>query len=612
MPDDRPRNDPGDPDDLEPVSGDPLDTLFEVEHVGEDHGDAVDETGGDPEGVGDVDDPGDAQYTVDPQLGESPPPELTGGDTDDGDQPWPWGAPSDPPTPAPVAADDAPVVNADDPTGDPPEPDAPVIDAPPHHLGLDAVDVTGAPDRPTAHPDPYGDPLTESAWDPPATTDPMFGADEIDPPSTSDIAPDPVADVDADLEPWDDGFEPFPGAAGEDDHDDEQPFHPALPADALPGAPEPAAEPGADGFDPWSAPTAAPDDLVPGDGDEPEYGDEPADWATFTDEHYIRSSTSDYKGLADELAARAEAEPDVAQSAVAAGIPGIDSGVVGLEDVGDDPAPAIVYERGPSATDLGLRVLTGVGLLALFAAALVSRTGLTIVATVLFGLAAGEFYAVLVRVGQHPLSLFGLLGAVGGLIGTALWGLGAIPVALVATLVAVALYYALSASRPDPLTDGGLTVMVVAWALLGAFVYPIIDAPDYRWWVLAVVALVVAMDIGQYFVGRTMGSRPLAPVVSPKKTVEGLIGGAVVAVVVAFALSFLGPLTLPSMLVLAAATIVLGPLGDLSVSLLKRIIGVKDMGTILPGHGGILDRVDSLIFVLPAAWVIFETMGLLT
>jgi phosphatidate cytidylyltransferase len=218
----------------------------------------------------------------------------------------------------------------------------------------------------------------------------------------------------------------------------------------------------------------------------------------------------------------------------------------------------------------------------------------------------------LVRTGQHPLSLFGLLGAAGGLIGAAVWGLGAIPVAIIATLVAVALYYALTSSHPDPLTDGGLTVMVVAWAMLGAFVFPIVDSPEFRWWVAAIVIVVVAMDVGQYFVGRSIGSRPLAPMVSPKKTVEGLLGGVAVAVVAAVVLSFLGPLTLPSMLALAGATVVLAPLGDLSVSLVKRIIGVKDMGTILPGHGGILDRVDGLLFVVPAAWVIFDAMGLLT
>ncbi|HEY5727791.1 MAG TPA: phosphatidate cytidylyltransferase, partial [Acidimicrobiia bacterium] len=425
-------------------------------------------------------------------------------------------------------------------------------------------------------------------WDPPPSTDAMFAAEEL----TAGAA-----------------------ALGEDDADDDDllAVGDVPPVDAL-GA----AVAGSELGDPLDHRQTAPTgDDTPLGVTAPAPEDEPADWATFTDEHYIRVSQPDYLELAD-LGLN---EPDAAPSAIAANIPGLDSGVVGLEDVVDEPPPATTRAApaspaaapsSPSATDFGLRAITALGLLVLFAAALVHPLGLTVIVVILFTLAAGEFYAVLVRTGQHPLSLFGLLGAAGGLIGAAVWGLGAVPVAIIATLVAVALYYALTSSHSDPLTDGGLTVMVVAWAMLAAFVFPIVDSPEYRWWVTAVVIVVVSMDIGQYFVGRSMGSRPLAPMVSPKKTVEGLLGGVAVAVVAAIVLSFLGPLTLPSMLALAGATVVLAPLGDLSVSLVKRIIGVKDMGTILPGHGGILDRVDGLLFVIPAAWVIFDAMGLLT
>lgn len=592
---DAPGEDDLDPDDLEPISGDPLDTSFEVENVGGEPGDADLDDPDDLDSLAGDEAADDASYTLDPQLGESPPPELTSlaGETtpdvageavdDDDDEPWPWGAPTTSPT---------------------------------SDLGMGVADVT---DVPTG---------LDSEWDPPPSTDTLFSPDELGVAASGQSTGEAATTADdlADDEEWHDASMPD-GDAGIAADEDEQPSPTDLPADG------PAAEPdsgdpdlevgGAEGLDAWEAPIAAYDDPLLTQGDVPETTDDASDWATFTDEHYIRSSTSDYQGLAEEFAARVSTDPDVAPSAVAAGMPGIETGVVGLDDVvggptaddeaaDDEPGEEPADDTARTPTDLGLRVLTGIGLVAVFAAALFYRNGLVILATVLFGLAAGEFYAVLVRVGRHPLSLFGLVGVVGGLGGTALWGLGAIPIAITATLVAVALYYALSSPRPDPLTDGGLTVLVVTWALLGAFVFPIIDSPDWRWWIVAVVVVVAAMDIGQYFIGRRLGSRPLAPVVSPHKTVEGYFGGAVVAVAAAAVLGFFEPLTLPGTITLALATVVLAPLGDLSVSLLKRTIGVKDMGTILPGHGGILDRVDGLLFVIPAAWVILESMGLLT
>ncbi len=120
------------------------------------------------------------------------------------------------------------------------------------------------------------------------------------------------------------------------------------------------------------------------------------------------------------------------------------------------------------------------------------------------------------------------------------------------------------------------------------------------------------MDVAQFFSGRTFGRRPLAPVISPKKTVEGWLGGAIITLLLGYLLSFLGPFSLMSALLVAGAAVVVGPFGDLAVSSIKRQIAVKDMGTLLPGHGGILDRIDALLFVIPAAWVIFRATGLVT
>lgn len=128
--------------------------------------------------------------------------------------------------------------------------------------------------------------------------------------------------------------------------------------------------------------------------------------------------------------------------------------------------------------------------------------------------------------------------------------------------------------------------------------------PERRW-ILVLLAGVWSFDTGAYLVGRAIGRRPFLPWISPKKTLEGVLGGLVVAtlgVAVVLALSSSSPLE----------ALVLGPLlgiaaqsGDLAESMLKRAAGAKDSGTLLPGHGGILDRVDSILFAAPVlvVWV---------
>jgi phosphatidate cytidylyltransferase len=131
--------------------------------------------------------------------------------------------------------------------------------------------------------------------------------------------------------------------------------------------------------------------------------------------------------------------------------------------------------------------------------------------------------------------------------------------------------------------------------------------------VLLVFPLVVtwASDIGAYFVGRALGRRKLIPSVSPGKTVAGAIGGLVASMLVAylFARSVLVPVahlgfSTSGALFFGAAISVAAQIGDLFESLLKREAGVKDSSHIIPGHGGILDRCDSLIFVLPVAYLL--------
>jgi phosphatidate cytidylyltransferase len=122
---------------------------------------------------------------------------------------------------------------------------------------------------------------------------------------------------------------------------------------------------------------------------------------------------------------------------------------------------------------------------------------------------------------------------------------------------------------------------------------------DYRR-IFALLFLIWASDIGAYAVGRAIGKHKLAPKISPGKTWEGWAGGFVMTLIVGWAIGFMLPdMPLTHRLVTAGVVAVFAPLGDLAESMLKRSVGVKDSGSIMPGHGGLLDRFDAFLLVLP-------------
>jgi len=127
-------------------------------------------------------------------------------------------------------------------------------------------------------------------------------------------------------------------------------------------------------------------------------------------------------------------------------------------------------------------------------------------------------------------------------------------------------------------------------------------APRGLAWLLFVVVVVWLSDTGAYLVGRRFGRRPLATAISPKKTVEGLLGGYLFAGVAAVAADDAVGLDMPWWALVVGAIVIatVGVIGDLSESLLKRQAGVKDSGRLIPGHGGILDRIDALLFAWSA------------
>ncbi len=143
----------------------------------------------------------------------------------------------------------------------------------------------------------------------------------------------------------------------------------------------------------------------------------------------------------------------------------------------------------------------------------------------------------------------------------------------------------------------GLLTLLPAWLALMV----LRAQPHGQWLILFVVALVAAADIGAFFVGRALGRHKLAPRVSPGKSWEGLAGGLVAALLFALLVWWLASpwLTLLQLLPIVAFTVLASVLGDLAESMVKRHCGVKDSGNLLPGHGGVLDRLDSLTAAAP-------------
>lgn len=231
------------------------------------------------------------------------------------------------------------------------------------------------------------------------------------------------------------------------------------------------------------------------------------------------------------------------------------------------------------------------------------------------GMAAVEFYAVLRRVGYQPATLLGL-GAVVAMPFATYWRYTAgISLVLFLTMLFAGVWYVFKVTTERPVPNLGVTMLgVVYLGVLGSHAALLLRAPDEQWLLLAIILVTVASDVVGYFVGRAVGSMPLSEW-SPNKTVEGTIGGAIAAAVVGLAIGFigLGPFdgNILEALALGVMAAIVAPIGDLTESIMKRDLGVKDMGSVLPGHGGVLDRIDGLLFTIPAGYYLLLVMDLI-
>lgn len=271
-----------------------------------------------------------------------------------------------------------------------------------------------------------------------------------------------------------------------------------------------------------------------------------------------------------------------------------------------------------NGSGIGLRVGTGmaVAVIALLAFKLGTVTSVVLVAIVVT-FAAGECFSVLRRAGYHPATLLGLVGTVSLVVGAYTKGVAALPLVMVLITVFTLIWYLFGVERGSPVAGTAATLLTVGWvSLLGSFAGLLLSPstfPDRHGiaFLLGAIIATVANDVGALVIGGWLGSRPLAPTISPNKTWEGLLGGAVFSILLSTVLvGAIHPWTAANAALLGAVVAVVAPLGDLCESLLKRDLRLKDMGTLLPGHGGILDRVDALLFVLPATYYLVRALNI--
>ncbi len=273
-----------------------------------------------------------------------------------------------------------------------------------------------------------------------------------------------------------------------------------------------------------------------------------------------------------------------------------------------DAAPS--GERNiPQAIMMGV-VLAAVALMA-FRLGNLYALGLIAVAALLGSV---ELFDTMRRAGVHPATLLGVVASVGFPLAVYWKGQQAFPLMIGLVVVFGALWYLSGADTHRPALNLGLTFLGVCWVGgMAAFGAMLLNLPDGRSTIVAAIVVTVASDTAALAGGKAFGKHPFHPA-SPSKTWEGTIVGFVAAVVAGVVMGVYGVSPFSENLIHAALLGVVGgvlaPLGDLTESMIKRDLGVKDMGRLLPGHGGVLDRVDGLLFVLPGIYYLTLILGL--
>ena len=282
----------------------------------------------------------------------------------------------------------------------------------------------------------------------------------------------------------------------------------------------------------------------------------------------------------------------------------------------------------PSGRDMPVAVAVGLLLAAVFVGALMwDPRAVVAIITVILGLAAVEFYDKVSEKGYRPAIFPGVVTCVAAPLACYWLGAGTLPLVLAFGFMATsASFVGARGVEAGPMPNASITTLGIVWiGLLGSFAVLILRLSTRDWAALGATSFdverlqhigtdtlflaalgIVANDVGALFIGSAAGRTPLRRWVSPNKTVEGLIGGSFFTFIVLLFVGIAdGSDTWSSawhLVALALVIAVLAPMGDLVESMFKRNLDVKDFGTIVKGHGGVLDRFDGFLFVLPGVY----------
>ena len=274
--------------------------------------------------------------------------------------------------------------------------------------------------------------------------------------------------------------------------------------------------------------------------------------------------------------------------------------------------------RRATQNSTSMATLTGVLLAIVVGGVFLAGTvPVALMVLIALGLAAAEAYAAFRSVGAHPASVLGIVAVL--TLGVATYNEGQTALGVVTVLLMIfGFVWYLSATKKIDVLDGlGATIFVYVWVgVLGSYALLLISPKSFSnlhgmAYLFGAIVLTVANDTGALFIGRWLGHRPLNVALSPNKTVEGAIGGTIVTLLAgALILPMMSPWTTTTGLEVGVALAIVAPLGDLFESMVKRTLGVKDLGRLLPGHGGLLDRVDGILFALPTMFYLTHVLKL--